>query len=133
MDEKGFDKEKIIRYWIDSAEEDYDTMLTLYENNKNSWALFVGHLVIEKLLKGKVVKVINDHAPLTHDLRRLAKQSGMDFENKHGEWLDTITTFNISARYDSYKHSFYKRSTPAFTAEWVEKIKELREWIKKRL
>lgn len=46
-----FDKDKLIAYWIDSSEKDFKTMQDLYQTKNNNWALFIGHLVIEKLLK----------------------------------------------------------------------------------
>ncbi len=54
--EGSFDKERIINYWIESAEKDFKTMMDLYTTNNNSWSLFMGHLVIEKLLKALYVK-----------------------------------------------------------------------------
>ena len=47
--------------------------------------------------------------------------------------LDTITTFNIRARYDDYKQLFYKKCTLEYTAFWIEKIEELVKWIKEKL
>ena len=35
--------------------------------------------------------------------------------------LLTITAFNINARYDDYKMSFKKQSTPDFTNECIER------------
>jgi len=133
MDVKGFDKEKIIRYWIDSAEEDYGTMLTLYENNKNSWALFVGHLVIEKLLKGLYVKVNEDYPPLIHNLLRLAELCGLELNQEEKLFYATVTTFNINARYDDYKTNFRKKCTPEYTKQWVNEIKDKKEWIQKQI
>jgi hypothetical protein len=49
------------------------------------------------------------------------------------DWLDAISTFNLNARYDSYKEAFYKKCTPDFTTEWIEKIKILQSWIKEKL
>ena len=54
--ENIIDKERIINYWIESAENDFKTMNDLYQTKNNSWALFMGHLVIEKLLKALFVK-----------------------------------------------------------------------------
>jgi len=93
----------------------------------------MGHLVIERLLKAAVVKRTEAHAPFTHDLRRLAKLGGMEFEDVHLRWLDAITAFNLNARYDSYKQNFYKKCTPAYTATWIANINELRKWIKQQL
>ncbi len=44
--------------------------------------------------------------------------------------LDTVTTFNIQARYDDYKLSFFNKCTKNFTIKWVENIKEFRSWLK---
>jgi hypothetical protein len=73
------------------------------------------------------------HAPFTHDLRKLARLSGIEFEEKHFSWLDTISTFNLSVRYDDYKEAFYKKCTVEFTDTWISNIKLLREWIKMKL
>ncbi|MBN1407654.1 MAG: HEPN domain-containing protein [Calditrichaceae bacterium] len=78
-------------------------MIHLYKSKDFHWALFIGHIVIERLLKAKIVEVTKAHAPFIHDLRRLAKLTSIDFEDMHLEWFDTITTFNLNARYDSYK------------------------------
>lgn len=125
--------EKIVNHWITSSDRDFKTMMNLYKSKDYHWTLFIGHLVIERLLKAGVVRNIKAHAPLTHDLRRLSKISNIEFEDEHIIWFDTITTFNLNARYDSYKHDFYKKCTPEFTETWVSRIKQLREWIKCRL
>jgi HEPN domain-containing protein len=127
------DIEKICNHWITTSDNDFSTMLNLYNSKDYHWALFVGHIVIERLIKAAVVKNTKDNAPFTHDLRRLSQLSQIAFKDEHIIWLDTITTFNINARYDSYKQAFYKKCTPEFTSEWISNIKELREWIKARL
>jgi hypothetical protein len=63
----------------------------------------------------------------------LAELSEINFSNEYSDWLDTITTFNLNARYDSYKEAFYRKCTYEFTTEWIEKIKILRSWIKEKL
>ena len=127
------DVEKIYNHWITTSDKDFGTMLNLYNSKDYHWALFIGHIVIERLIKAAVVKRTKDNAPLTHDLRRISKLTQIEFKDEHMAWLDTITTFNINARYDSYKQAFYKKCTPNFTSEWISHIKELREWIKARL
>ena len=44
-------KEELIRYWVDASDVDYRAMNNLYASNDYVWALFLGHLIIEKLLK----------------------------------------------------------------------------------
>lgn len=133
MNNNKIDIEKTYNYWITTSDKDFETMVHLYNSKDYHWALFIGHIVIERLIKAGVIKKINDHAPFTHDLRRLAKLSQIEFKNEHLVWLDTITTFNLNTRYDSYKQAFYKKCTSDFTSEWISNIKELRKWIKAKL
>ncbi|NMA69670.1 MAG: HEPN domain-containing protein, partial [Desulfitobacterium sp.] len=52
--------EDIIRFWKDSSEKDYSTMLNLFNSKDYHWSLFLGHLVIEKLLKALYVKNVGE-------------------------------------------------------------------------
>jgi len=125
--------DKFIGYWVESSEKDFKTMLDLYKTNNNHWALFMGHLVIEKLAKALFVKNKNEHPPLIHDLRRILEKADVQIEEDRKIILDTVTRFNIKARYDDYKQNFYKLCTDSFTKEWVHKIKDTRLWIKSML
>lgn len=129
----GIDKEKIYNHWINTSDKDFITMIHLYNTKDYHWSLFIGHIVLERLLKASIVKQSFDHAPFSHDLTKLAKFSGLQFTENQLDWLDTISTFNINARYDSYKEAFYKKCTFEFTTEWIDKIKLLQSWIKEKL
>lgn len=133
MNNKITNIEKVINHWITTADNDYSTMINLYNSKDYHWSLFIGHIVIERLLKAKYVEIHNEHAPLTHDLRKLSKLSNIELEQHHKDWLDTITAFNLNARYDSYKQAFYKKCTPEYTKLWIENIKKITKWIKERL
>ena len=133
MNSNEIDIEKTYTHWISTSNNDFTTMINLYNSKDYHWALFIGHLVIERLLKADIVKETKVHAPFTHDLRKLAKLSKIDFNPEHFIWLDTITTFNINVRYDSYKKAFYKKCTDSYSSKWISNIKELRGWIKKKL
>ena len=45
-----------IDYWRESAAHDMEAAQTLFKNQKYDWCLFVGHLVIEKVLKAIYVR-----------------------------------------------------------------------------
>jgi len=130
MKDDSFDKQKLVNHWIEVAEEDFVTMLALFDAKRFSWALFVGHLVIEKLLKAYFVNVNEDYPPFTHNLLKLAIDAKIELTEERKVQLATITAFNLNTRYDDYKRSFQKQCTSLFTSEWVEKIKEIRIWIK---
>jgi HEPN domain-containing protein len=107
MNEEKINIETISKHWVETSNNDFKTMVHLYESKDYSWSLFIGHLVIEKLLKSAVVRQTQTHSPFLHDLRR----------------LDVITTFNLNARYDNYKKDFYQKCTPEFTSTWFKNIK----------
>lgn len=125
-------KEDLAKYWIISSDRDYRTMMHLFEKKDYNWSLFLGHLVIEKLLKAYFVRNNNDHPPLIHNLVRLAEKAKLELDEEQKDMLVTITTFNIRARYDDYKSEFYKICTKEFTETWIEKIKGFRKWVKRQ-
>ena len=43
-------KEEIIEYWITSSDKDFAAMEHLFKSQDYSWSLFIGHLVIKKLI-----------------------------------------------------------------------------------
>ena len=131
MEHNEFNKNKLINYWTQSSDEDFEVMNTLFESRKYNWALFVGHLMIEKLLKALYVKIKNEYPPYIHNLIRLAEKCNLELTDEQKLFFVTVTAFNINTRYDDYKMSFQKKSTPEYSAEWVDKITKNRQWIKK--
>lgn len=129
MNNDNLDIEKIVNHWMETSEEDFNTMLSLYESKSYSWALFLGHISIEKLLKAHFVSKNKKHAPFSHNLYRLAELNEIELTDEYSDWLDKITSFNINARYDDYKREFYSLCTADFAADWIKKIKILRTWI----
>jgi HEPN domain-containing protein len=79
------------------------------------------------------VKNQRKHALFTHDLLRLATNAGLKIDEETVEWLDDISTFNINARYDSYKQDFYMLCTREFANLWSERIEKIRIWLIKEL
>ncbi len=69
-------KEEHISYWLESAKHDLDTAESLFKSEKYDWCLFIGHLVLEKVLKAIFVdKNNNKIPPKTHKLIKLASLS----------------------------------------------------------
>jgi HEPN domain-containing protein len=130
MDNRDLNKDQLMNYWIDGSEDDFETMTVMFDSKRYSWSLFIGHLMIEKLLKAYFVKVKSDYPPFIHNLLRLAEKADLELPEDKREQLVTITAFNINTRYDDYKMSFRKQCTPAFTSEWIDKLKELRLWMR---
>lgn len=122
--------EEIVQYWLRSSDDDFEVMNSLYERKHFAWALFVGHLVLEKLLKAHYVRQVGIEIPLIHSLTKIAALSGLDLTEDQKDFLDEVTTFNIKARYPDYKNRFAAAATQSFTEHYLMKIKEFRIWLK---
>ncbi|MDR3625395.1 MAG: HEPN domain-containing protein [Ignavibacteriaceae bacterium] len=122
-------KQELIKYWVDSSESDYRTMHNLYQSKDYMWALFLGHLAIEKLLKGLAIQNNVQNIPKLHDLNKLSKIAGLDIEESLKDTLDKITLFNIETRYPDYKNEFYKKCNAEFCLKNINEISDIRIWL----
>ena len=93
-------------------------------------ALFFCHLTLEALLKAAVVAKTGEYPPHQHDLVDLARRASVVLDEKKTKELAEITTFNIRARYDDYKLSFYRKATKEYAASYVAITSQLRTWIR---
>lgn len=126
-------REEKVKYWIKSADNDWIVAGHLFEKGDYPYALFFGHLTVEKLLKAVFVSKFHESPPLTHRLTYLAEKIGLELSPEKLERLEIITDFNLEARYPDEKFSFHKKCTKEFTEKNLEKIGEIREWLLERM
>ena len=105
----------------------------MYEKGKYPYALFIGHLALEKLLKALVVKTTRKHAPYTHSLPLLANKLGIQIPKKTIKSLAGFMEFHFEARYPDEQKNFYKKCTRKFTTQKLQEIKEAFIWLQERL
>jgi HEPN domain-containing protein len=120
----------IVKNWFNASKQDLETAVILFENKKYHHALFFCHLSIEKYLKAMIVKKMKKAPPLIHDLVRLAEETDIKLTDKIKNELGDISAFNIQARYDDHKLSFYKKANKRFAAKYLKTTKEILLWLK---
>lgn len=125
--------EEHIDYWVSASDLDFQTMENLFKSKDYSWALFMGHIVIEKLLKAYYVKTVTSNPPRIHNLLRLAEKTNLSLSDEQKDHLILIKTFNLNTRYPDYKFEFYKKCTKDFTQRNLKIIKDLRKWMKEQI
>lgn len=121
---------KQIEYWSNSSELDFETAELLIEKKKFLHGLFFCHLSVEKILKGVFVKTKNEFAPKTHDLIYLVNRSELDLNKKYLEFLPVLMKYQLEGRYPDYKISSPDETK---AKEYLQKTKELLQWLKKKL
>jgi HEPN domain-containing protein len=126
-------KEEKIEYWVKSSRRDWKVANHLFEKGDCAYALFFGHLTIEKLLKAIFVEKFNEVPPYSHRLVFLAEKVELDISSDRVELLEVITDFHLEARYPDEQFSFFKKCTRQFTKEHLKRIGGLRRWLLKQV
>ena len=124
-----FEQSKTIEYWIEGAMYDLETGKNLLQAKRYPYALFLGHLAIEKVLKALVVKETGEHAPYTHSLIILIKKTNIEITEEILNKLAEYTEFNIEARYPDEKMAFYKQCNEKFTTAKFTEMEEFFKWL----
>ncbi len=128
-------QEEKVQYWLDIADYDLDTAEAMYQTGRWLYVAFMCHQVIEKTLKAYWNGTRDDDPPYTHNHMRLAEGCGlyelMDEEQR--DFLDTITNYNIEARYPEDKEELSRTLTPLFCRKMINDTRHIQQWIKDRL
>jgi HEPN domain-containing protein len=109
-----------VDYWLRLSKDSLLDMRSALRNGRRVNALFCGHLVIEKMLKALcAAKCVPSANIWGHNLLKLAKDANYILDVTQSTELNSINSFNISARYDDKKQSFSKICTPDYARKWV--------------
>lgn len=128
-----FDIQKTVKYWLDGAKYDMGTANAMFKTKRYPYALFMGHLALEKLLKALVVKNTHRHAPYTHSLEKLVIKAKINIPPQKQMSLREFMEFHFEARYPDEQKAFYKKCTYSYTRGKFKEIKEIFEWLKSQL
>lgn len=125
--------ENHVQYWLSQSDNDLPVAQSLFEKGHYTWCLFIGHLVLEKILKAFYVKEHQKTAPRIHDLVKLAKATSLTFSDEQLIFLSEVSDFNMEGRYPDEKHQFAGRCNKEFATDYLKRIKEMRLWLKKQI
>ncbi len=124
---------KTVEYWLNSAEYDLEVADSLFSKKRYHYALFFGHLALEKILKAIFVERKNAHAPFTHSLPMLAQKSGIDINGERLEKLAEFMEFYIEGRYPKDLEIIFRKYDKRFSSGKLEEVREMFAWLQKKL
>lgn len=127
------DFKDLIKYWEELSDYDFETAKFMFKAKRHPYCLFMCHLSIEKLLKALIVKIKKEHAPYSHNLVNLAKETGLNFKEEDKILLADLTEFNLEARYPEWQKEFYKKCSKEYAKNYFDKTKKLQLWLKNNL
>ena len=124
------EKQDYIKYWVKTSEDDLSSMTSNFNSGNYDWALFIGHLSLEKILKALWVKNNpGDIPPRTHNLKKIADEAKYLVTEDEAMLMLEINDFNLETRYPDYKMDFHKKCTKEFAQGYINAIKELHQCI----
>jgi HEPN domain-containing protein len=128
------EKQDYIKYWIKTSEDDLNSMESVFLAGRYDWALFIGHLALEKILKAIWVKNNESNIPTkTHNLLKISEEAHLSFNEEDKLFLNRVTNFQLETRYPDYRSDFYKLCTKEFAEENIKSIKGLYKCIKEKI
>ena len=125
--------DEVVQYWVELAIADWPVVNHLFASSDYNYALFFGHLYLEKLLKALVVKATQQHAPRTHNLPLLAERAGLTVSEDRRDLLVRVTGYSIESRYPEDHLGARKRYTREYCEREIEAIREVGQWLKSEL
>lgn len=103
--------------------------------SEKSFKFAACHQVIEKMLKAYWNGSREDDPPYTHNHMRLADGCGLYAKMNEQQilFLETITNYNIAARYPEDKAKLVKTLTPHICRQMIDTTKQMQIWIQEEL
>lgn len=128
-------KEEKIDYWLSVADYDLGTAEAMYSTGRWLYVAFMCHQVIEKTLKAYWCATQEDEPPYIHSHKRLADGSGLYavMSGDQKDFLNTVTTYNIEARYPETKEALAHRLDKDACRHIIDETKTLQTWIRQQL
>ena len=120
-----------VAYWLDLADYDIETAETLFNGGRWLYVAFMCHQAIEKTLKAYWCGVQECDPPFTHNHMRLAEGCGLyeSMNDEQRDFLDSITNYNIEARYPEDKEALSRMLTQDVSRKIIDETKHLQQWI----
>jgi len=127
-------KKDYIKYWVDTANEDWVTIEVLRKGKRFLYALFLAHLTLEKLCKAHWVKDNKDnHPPRIHNLVYLIGQTKLKFSDDEMDFLRKMNDLQLEGRYPDYIESKIKEYKEKNTKPILDKANTIRLCLLKGL
>lgn len=124
-----------VTYWVEMSEYDFDTAKAMFDTKRYLYVGFMCHQAIEKMLKAYWSDVLEEPPLKIHHLSRLAAKSGLieRLSEEQLNFIDSIESLNIEARYPSYKEQLIKALSSEYCEQLLKQTNKLQLWIKGQL
>ncbi|MFZ6017564.1 MAG: HEPN domain-containing protein [Nitrospirota bacterium] len=85
--------------WLQSADYDLKTVLSLLKNKRYIYVIFMCHLALEKTLKAILSEMYKELPPYTHNLNRLMEMGNISLPEGYQDFVNKINLQSVPTRY----------------------------------
>lgn len=123
-----------IAHWMNSANQNWQEVDSMFKAGTYVPCLFWAHLTIEKLAKALWVQDnVGDTPPFTHNIARLLADTKLVLTPAQATFVQQLNTFQLEGRYESYTANLRQLATTAFTQSVLQDVTDLRQCLLKQL
>ncbi len=128
-------KEDIVQAWLDHVHEDISAAECLFQGGHWLYVAFLCHQALEKSLKAYYIATKDDDPPYTHSHTRLLNVCGLidELTDAQLRFIALMEPMYIKARYPEQKARTARALNKDFCQDFIEKTKQLTQWIEERL
>ncbi len=128
-------EEKDINIWIKIADEDLDAAEYCVNGKKYLWAMVMCQQAVEKVLKAIYVKNTDKIPEKTHNLIKLAKDTGIldELSGETFKLLNKLLIYYFATRYPDKRVKLQSEFTKNNISNILNQTKEVYLWLKNKL
>ncbi len=94
------------------------------------YVIFMSHLALEKALKALVTEETQKLPPRTHNLIDLAQRGKLKLSQEQRDFIGKINNASVIVRYPDDISNTVSQYPETISQEYLEKTKELIEWLR---
>jgi HEPN domain-containing protein len=116
--------------WFRQADYDIETAEYMFKGGRYFYSVFMGHLAIEKALKGLYQKRLRATPPKVHNLVYLLNKIELRPPELQAKFLIKLNEASVPTRYPETLELLKRDYTQGVVEDILFKSKEVLEWIK---
>jgi len=122
---------KTTKNWIASSDYDIKTAQHMLKSGRYIYVIFMRHLAIEKLLKGVVAQIQEEHPPRIHDLQKLTLLGSVEIPSEYQTFIADLNQMSIVTRYPEDLQKMVSQFPKSVAHKFLQQSQEFTRWLKR--
>lgn len=120
--------------WLLSSDYDFESAEVMYKTGRYSYAVFMCHQAVEKLLKALIITEKQELPPKSHNLRDLLQSTGIEVPGEIETIILKLNPHYIISRYpDAAGGPSYNAYNGELASEIMNITREAVRWLKRKI